>query len=155
MAWSTGTIAEAYRLALVDGVVGPETIDTWLDSLIAAADVPSPELIDASLAACCSVASLVTALEPLALGYDTEFAIKGYFRLAAIWLERDTTPVRTVTRSLEQLALAGQAPDGCAHEMLRLDDAMSLARGGVRGSEGAVREELMTFLVHEGAWPEA
>ena len=155
MAWTTSTIAEAYRLALVDDLVSPQAVDGWLDGLIAAVDSPSPELIDASVAANESVPALVAALAALAPGFEPELSVRGYFRLASDRIADDASSIRTVTRTLEQLALDHRAPSGCEAAMLRFDDAMSLARGRVYGTEDEVLLELRAFLAQNSDWPRA
>jgi hypothetical protein len=139
--------AEALRVGLLAGYVLPDEIVSWADGLIAAGDVPEPELIEVSLSGRKSVDELARALK----------AIKGDVyrpRLARVILgqmaaavRRDAATGRAVARQLEQMYFEDLVPSPEARDQMgRLDDAFALAESGSWGTLAEVQTELVEFL---------
>jgi hypothetical protein len=152
---SNSTIAEAYRLALEDGVVSTDVVDKWLDTLIGQSEIPSSDVVEASLAVGDGPSALALALRPLARGCDRDIALRGYFALAAQKVDSDLAPVCTVTRRFGRIASASDMPADWREAMMHFSDTVSLSRGNYVCAGDDIVRELRDFLVAEGRWPEA
>ncbi len=139
--------AEALRFLLVVGLAEVSEAIAWADAQIALSDIPSPELIDVSLSGSKPVAELVRSLSAIpGTPHPEKVASEVLHRLSA-FVERNPSNARRAARILYDMYCEGLVPSPDVKEqMLRLDDAFSLAESGTWGTLEEARAELNEFL---------
>jgi hypothetical protein len=142
--------AEALRVGLLAGYVGPNEVVTWADNLIVATDVPEPEIIAVSLVGSCSANDVARALAAIPGVGCREKVAELVLRQMAKAIQRDPKAARSIARMLFQMYQDGIIPSEQAGlQMSRLDDAFDLAESGTWGTPEEVLAELVEFLA---AW---
>lgn len=139
--------AVALQVGLLGGYVQPTEVVTWADQVIAAGDVPGPDLIEISLGAGLPVEELAQALKAIPGEVGPTRLAQTILRHMAAALRRDPTTSRSIARCLYQMWLDDLTPSPEAKDqMSRLDDAFDLAESGTWGTLTEVRAELAEFL---------
>jgi hypothetical protein len=139
--------AEAFRLALIGGVIPVATVIAWADAQIEAAVSPGIELIDLSLSGPHGVGGVVSALERLPGVTDTAAVSRRVLAWMDDALRRDPIRLPDVVRTLERMAIDDVVPDDRARsEMYGFDDQLSLADQRIYGTPELVLAEVQTFL---------
>lgn len=140
--------AMALARALEQGVVAPDAVVSWADSVILRSESPSPALCDLSTAS--DPNQLLLSLNEFiaqadgAYSRETWRAVLGHFHA---WYIENPKSGRRITRALYNIARDGLAPDAEAErEMLSLDDLYDLAAQGTFGTVEQVEANLRELL---------
>ena len=138
--------AEALRIGLLAGYVGPAEAVAWADSVIAAGDVPGPEIIEVSLGGGLPSDELARALGAIPGEVSRTPLSHEILRQMAAALRRDPAKGPAIARSLYRMWLDDLVPSPEAKaQMIRLDDAFDLAESGT-WALGEAHAQLAEFL---------
>ena len=139
--------AEALRVGLLAGYISPAEVVAWADGVIAAGDVPGPELIEVSLGGGLPVDELARTLNAIRGEVSPIQLARTILCQMAAAFRRDPTTGRAIARLLYQMYLDDLVPSSEARvQMSRLDDAFNLAESGASGTIQEVQTELAEFL---------
>ncbi|MGV8042597.1 MAG: hypothetical protein AB2L07_21955 [Thermoanaerobaculaceae bacterium] len=145
----------AYRLALVFGIVPPQTVASLVSRLMLEADRLSPELLVAAEARVDSIAELTSALTALSSGADSHRASRLFMGIAHQQLLHNPDLAEDVTRALDHLASTRQAPSEAEGEMFAFNDLFHCAYAGIYGHREDVVRDLIAFLERHALCPDA
>ena len=139
--------AEAYRLALMAGLVEPSEIIAWAREAASGDKKGDPALKQIAGGDLLSAADLGDLLGKVKGTVDTQALLRDLFGAMHRALQADPAKAAHITQVLERLAHAGIAPDSAAEvRMWAYEELRRLAEGGPAGTMEKLHEELEQFL---------
>ena len=141
---SHATIAEYFRLGLMVGLIEQHQAVTWADSVIAASDNPSPEIIE--LAWSSDLQATLTALSAVPGERDSQQAGHWLLGLLASNIPPQIERLNITTQCAMRIAQIADLGEDTYYRFDNIDDELSLAKQKIYGTEEECRVALLAEL---------
>lgn len=139
--------AEAYRAALLLGIIQIKDVTAWCDSIIIEEELPDIAIIEASISGSKGVNAVADALSGVKGESDKRVVTKRIFGCMYDFVSQDRKQAPKVARQLYHMAIDNDVPnDEAEPEMWYFWDAIDLAVDGMHGDEEKLIDEMLQFL---------